>query len=345
MDVNAFDYTLPEELIAQSPAAERTASRLMAVDRRTGRWEHRPFTSFIDYLHPGDTLVLNDTKVMPARLFGVRRHTGAKVELLLLHHLGDDRWEALVRPAKKLRAGDWIDFGQANRLLSAQVEEEKEAGGRIIRFHYEGIWSELLDQLGHMPLPPYIRQQLMEKSRYQTVYAKHEGSAAAPTAGLHFSASYLEQIKEKGIAITYVTLHVGLGTFRPVSVERVEDHVMHAEYYELSAAAAQEINATRKRGGRIIAVGTTSARTLEAVAQMQGNECLEAACGWTDIFIFPGYEFKCVDALLTNFHLPKSTLLMLVSALSSRELVLRAYEEAVAQRYRFFSFGDAMFLY
>lgn len=217
MDVNAFDYTLPEELIAQSPAAERTASRLMAVDRRTGRWEHRPFTSFIDYLHPGDTLVLNDTKVMPARLFGVRRHTGAKVELLLLHHLGDDRWEALVRPAKKLRAGDWIDFGQANRLLSAQVEEEKEAGGRIIRFHYEGIWSELLDQLGHMPLPPYIRQQLMEKSRYQTVYAKHEGSAAAPTAGLHFSASYLEQIKEKGIAITYVTLHVGLGTFRPVS--------------------------------------------------------------------------------------------------------------------------------
>lgn len=345
MDVNQFDYILPEELIAQTPVAERTSSRLMCVDRHTGQLEHHMFSTLIDHLREGDTLILNDTKVLPARLYGLKRDTGAKVEALLLKNIGEDRWEALVKPAKKLKVGDVITFGND---LAATVEAEGDMGGRTLRFRYVGVFNELLAELGHMPLPPYIKAELKEKSRYQTVYARAEGSAAAPTAGLHFTKEYLEQIKNKGVSIAYVTLHVGLGTFRPVSVDRVEDHEMHAEYYEISEETAQIINETRARGGRVIAVGTTSARTLEAAGQAmaeQGSEHMTASSGWTSIFIYPGYTFRVIDGLITNFHLPKSTLLMLVSAFASRDTMIQAYEEAVKEKYRFFSFGDAMFIH
>lgn len=366
MDVSLFDYTLPESLIAQTPAVDRTGSRLLCLDRNSGEVSHLQFANIIQLLNKGDTLVLNDTKVIPARLFGVKHETGAKAEVLLLKDLGADRWEALVRPAKKLKTGDTIRFVRHDQpetdehevtgSLSAVITEEGEMGARVLHFQYEGIFNEWLEQLGQMPLPPYIKQQLGEQERYQTVYAKHEGSAAAPTAGLHFSQSLLEEIKAKGIHIAYITLHVGLGTFRPVNVERVEDHVMHEEYYELSAEAADMINKTRQNGGRIIAVGTTSARALEAAAQamakgdtepnMAANALqMQAVSGWTNIYIYPGYSFQVVDALLTNFHLPKSTLLMLISAFAGRETVLSAYEEAVRLQYRFFSFGDAMFIH
>lgn len=345
MDVSQFDYELPAELIAQTPALERTSSRLMCIDRHAGQLEHAMFSSLIDHLREGDTLILNDTKVLPARLFGLKRDTGAKAEVLLLKNLGDDHWEALVKPAKKLKAGDVLTFGTD---LAATIEAEGEMGARTLRFRYVGVFNELLAELGQMPLPPYIKTELEEQSRYQTVYARAEGSAAAPTAGLHFTTDYLERIARKGIAIAYVTLHVGLGTFRPVSVDRVEDHEMHAEYYEISAETARIINETRARGGRVIAVGTTTARTLEAAGQAsaaEGNELVTARHGWTSIFIYPGYTFRVIDGLITNFHLPKSTLLMLVSAFANRDHIIRAYEEAVKQRYRFFSFGDAMFIY
>jgi S-adenosylmethionine:tRNA ribosyltransferase-isomerase len=347
MDVSLFDFELPEELIAQTPLAERTSSRLLTLHKHTGQIGHRSFSDLIDSLRPGDLLVMNDTRVIPARLFGVKRDTGAKAEVLLLKAHGDDRWEALVRPGKRLHTGAIIDFGNeaGKPLLSAVIEGEGEQGERTLRFSYQGIFNELLDQLGHMPLPPYIKEQLSDRERYQTVYARQEGSAAAPTAGLHFTESYLRQIEEAGIRLAYITLHVGLGTFRPVAVDNVEEHVMHSEYYELNERTAMLLNETRSQGGRVIAVGTTSARTLETVGSLFGGKPIEACRGWTDIFIYPGYSFKLVDALLTNFHLPKSTLLMLISALAGREHVLAAYREAVDQKYRFFSFGDAMFIY
>ncbi|GGG20141.1 tRNA preQ1(34) S-adenosylmethionine ribosyltransferase-isomerase QueA [Paenibacillus abyssi] len=348
MNVEWFDFELPEHLIAQTPLAERTASRLLTLDRQTGRIGHRSFTDLAEYLNPGDTLVLNDTRVLPARLLGFKPDTGARIELLLLKQLEDNRWETLAKPAKRLKAGSelWFgDNGTGGPLLRAVVESEGEMGARTVKFHYTGIFTEILEQLGEMPLPPYIRTRLADKERYQTVYAKHEGSAAAPTAGLHFTSSYLKQLQDKGINIAYVTLHVGLGTFRPMSVERIEDHVMHEEYYDLDENNAQKIRETKERGGRIIAVGTTSARTLETVAGRFPEGGIQACSGWTGIFIYPGYTFRLVDALLTNFHLPKSTLVMLVSALAGRDPIMRAYKEAVEREYRFFSFGDAMFIY
>lgn len=340
-----FDYDLPESLIAQTPLPDRTASRLLTLDKRNGAVGHHMFEELADYLEAGDLLVLNDTRVIPARLFGVKADTGAKAEVLLLKQLEGDRWEALVRPGKKLKTGAVLHFGEAGQppLLTAVVEAEGEMGGRTLHFQYEGIFNEILDRLGHMPLPPYIKEQLPERERYQTVYARHEGSAAAPTAGLHFTKEYLHKLEQKGVQLAYVTLHVGLGTFRPVSAETVEAHEMHEEYYEVPQETADKVNETRKRGGRIIAIGTTSARTLETAGREDGT--LEAGSGWTGIFIYPGYRFKVVDALLTNFHLPKSTLLMLISALAGRENVLAAYKEAVERKYRFFSFGDAMFIY
>jgi S-adenosylmethionine:tRNA ribosyltransferase-isomerase len=354
MNVEDYDYILPEQLIAQTPLLERTKSRLLTLDKRNGKIGHKQFDQLSELLNPGDLLVLNDTRVIPARLFGIKRDTGAKAEVLLLQALENDCWEVLIRPGKKLKTGAVIVFSEQ---LSAIIEEEGEMGIRKIRFSYQGIFNEILDKLGQMPLPPYIKERLDEKERYQTVYAKHDGSAAAPTAGLHFTQEYLDQLRAKGIQTAYVTLHVGLGTFRPVSVERIEEHVMHAEYYNLPQQTADAINEARAKGGRIIAVGTTSARTLETVARISGlmhkkqgeelNELisLQASQGWTDIFLYPGQDLLLVDALLTNFHLPKSTLLMLVSALSSREYILDAYREAVEQEYRFFSFGDAMFIY
>lgn len=343
MNVDLFDYHLPEHLIAQTPLADRTSSRLLTLSRETGEISHHHFSDIVDMIHPGDLIVVNDTRVIPARLFGVKPDTGAKIEVLLLKQEGDNRWEALVKPAKRMKTGAVVTFGDE---LKAVVEEELEMGGRILRFEYEGIFQEILDRLGEMPLPPYIKEQLEDKERYQTVYAKHEGSAAAPTAGLHFTKELLAQLKDKGVQITAITLHVGLGTFRPMSAERVEDHVMHAEYYEISDETVQLIRETKSKGGRIIAVGTTSARTLETVAQRFTDvKSLQACSGWTDIFMYPGFEFKVVDALITNFHLPKSTLVMLVSALAGRERILQAYEEAVKMEYRFFSFGDAMFIY
>ncbi|MCM3785566.1 tRNA preQ1(34) S-adenosylmethionine ribosyltransferase-isomerase QueA [Neobacillus mesonae] len=342
MNVDLYDFELPDSLIAQTPLKERSASRLLTLNKETGELGHHTFTDIIDYLSPGDTLILNDTRVIPARLFGVKEDTGAKAEVLLLHNLGEDRWETLVKPGKKLKKGTVIRFGDE---LSAIIEEESDMGGRIIRFHYEGIFQEILDRLGQMPLPPYIKETLEDKERYQTVYAKHEGSAAAPTAGLHFTEELLSRIQAKGISLGFITLHVGLGTFRPMSVDVVEEHVMHAEYYSLSQETADLINETKKRGGRVVAVGTTSCRTLETVgSQLEGKE-LSASSGWTDIFIYPGYPFKVVDALITNFHLPKSTLVMLVSALAGLEHIMTAYKEAVNQEYRFFSFGDSMFIY
>lgn len=342
MNVDLYDFELPEELIAQTPLPDRSASRLLTLNKETGRTEHRHFTDILEELQPGDTLVLNDTRVIPARLFGIKEDTGAKAEVLLLKNLGEDRWEALVKPGKKLKAGAVITFGDE---LKAVVEEESDMGGRTLRFRYEGIFQEILDRLGTMPLPPYIKEKLDDRERYQTVYAKNEGSAAAPTAGLHFTEELLERIQQKGVRLAYITLHVGLGTFRPMSVEKVEDHVMHAEFFMLSEETADILNEARERGGRIVAVGTTSCRTLETVGNMFGGAPLEACSGWTDIFIYPGYEFKLVDALITNFHLPKSTLVMLVSALAGREHILAAYGEAVREKYRFFSFGDAMFIY
>lgn len=342
MNVDAYDFHLPEELIAQTPLPDRSSSRLLLVNKEDGELAHRHFTDIIDYFQPGDTLVLNDTRVIPARLFGVKEDTGAKAEVLLLKNLGDDRWEALVKPGKKLKTGAVIVFSDE---LSAVIEDEADMGGRTLRFKYQGIFQEILDRLGTMPLPPYIKETLDDRERYQTVYAKHEGSAAAPTAGLHFTQELLEQIEAKGVNIAYITLHVGLGTFRPMSVEKVEEHVMHSEFFVMSQENADIINTTKEKGGRVIAVGTTSCRTLETVGrQCEGGPLVECS-GWTDIFIYPGYELRVVDALITNFHLPKSTLVMLVSALAGREHILAAYEEAIEQKYRFFSFGDAMFIY
>ncbi|MDP5272762.1 tRNA preQ1(34) S-adenosylmethionine ribosyltransferase-isomerase QueA [Chengkuizengella axinellae] len=346
MNVNLYHFDLPEHLIAQTPLKNRTKSRLLTLDKNTGHVKHQQFEDFIEYLQPNDTLVLNNTKVIPARLFGTKKHTGAKAEVLLLKNVSDDRWEALVKPAKRLKKGSMIEFGPSDQpLLTAEVVEESEMGQRVLKFTYDGIFPEILDQLGHMPLPPYIKEQLEDKERYQTVFAKEEGSAAAPTAGLHFTESYLKQIRDKGVTITYVTLHVGLGTFRPVSVEDINDHKMHSEYYEMTEECATTLNETVKSGGRVIAVGTTVVRTLETIANEQKIGELTACSGWTDIFIYPGYELKLVNALLTNFHLPKSTLLMLISAFAGREKVLNAYEEAIQNEYRFFSFGDAMFIY
>jgi S-adenosylmethionine:tRNA ribosyltransferase-isomerase len=344
MNVSDYDFELPESLIAQTPLLERTLSRLLVLGRSNGHIEHRAFTDLAEYLKPGDTLVLNDTRVLPARLFGIKADTGAKVELLLLKRLDGDRWETLVRPGKKLHKGAKLSFGVSELLLTAVVEEEGEMGARIIRFHYEGIFNELLDKLGQMPLPPYIKERLSDRERYQTVYSRNEGSAAAPTAGLHFTESFLERLQANGVKLCPITLHVGLGTFRPVSAETIEEHEMHAEWFSVSEESAKLLNEAKDRGGRIIAVGTTSARTLETIGQRFRDTPLQACSGWTDIFIYPGYKFIIVNALLTNFHLPRSTLVMLVSALAGRESVLNAYREAIKHEYRFFSFGDAMFI-
>lgn len=341
MKLDQFDFELPEELIAQVPLENRAASRLMVLDKQSGDIKHEIFSDITKYLQKGDCLVLNDTKVLPARLFGLKVDTGAKVEVLLLKQLNGDRWETLVKPAKRLKKGMTLTFGDGQ--LQAVCLDELEHGGRILEFQYDGIFYEVLDQLGKMPLPPYIKTQLEDQDRYQTVYAKERGSAAAPTAGLHFTEELLEEIREKGIHIAYITLHVGLGTFRPVNVDDIEEHDMHSEFYRMSEETASLLNQTRKQGGRIISVGTTSTRTLETIATVH-NGHFEEANGWTDIFIYPGYEFKAIDGMITNFHLPKSTLIMLVSALAGREPVLHAYEEAVKEKYRFFSFGDAMLL-
>ncbi len=340
MDLHDFYYELPRELIAQDPLEDRSGSRLLVLNRSTGETEHHIFREIREYLRPGDCLVVNDTKVIPARLIGSREGTGAKIEVLLLKRRADDVWETLVKPGKKARPGVRLCFGDG--LLRGEVLEVVEEGNRLIRFTYEGIFEEILDRLGQMPLPPYITHQLKDRNRYQTVYAKHDGSAAAPTAGLHFTPELLDEIRKKGVQIAHVTLHVGLGTFRPVKVEAIEDHHMHSEFYVVEEEQARIINETRAGGGRIIAVGTTSCRTLESAADEDG--VLRAGSGWTDIFIYPGYEFRLTDCLITNFHLPESTLLMLVSALAGRERILKAYEEAVKERYRFFSFGDAMFI-
>lgn len=341
MKLTDFYYDLPEELIAQDPLEKRSDSRLMVVGREDGSIVHRHFYDILDYVNPGDCLVINDTKVIPARLMGVKEDTGASIEVLLLKRKEEKIWETLVKPGKKARVGARISFGGG--LLVGEVMDIVEEGNRLIRFEYEGIWEELLDRLGQMPLPPYITHQLKDRNRYQTVYAKNEGSAAAPTAGLHFTNELLRQLKEKGVEIAHVTLHVGLGTFRPVKVDNILEHHMHSEFYVVEEEEAARINAAKQRGNQIISVGTTSTRTLESVAD--DNGIVRAGSGWTDIFIYPGYQFKVVDSLITNFHLPESTLLMLVSAFSTREQMLHAYEEAVEERYRFFSFGDAMLIH
>ncbi len=338
MNLHEFYYELPRELIAQDPLPDRSGSRLLLLDRKTGETEHHIFRDIVDYLNPGDCLAVNNTKVIPARLIGSRAETGAKIEVLLLKRGEDDVWETLVKPGKKAKPGTKILFGGG--LLTGEVLEVIEDGNRKIRFQYEGIFEEILDQLGQMPLPPYITHQLKDKNRYQTVYAKHDGSAAAPTAGLHFTPELLRKIEEKGVLIAHVTLHVGLGTFRPVKVENILEHHMHSEFYMVEEEQARLINETKKQGGRVIAVGTTSCRTLESAAGEDG--ILKAGSGWTDIFIYPGYEFRLTDGLITNFHLPESTLMMLVSALAGRDRIMNAYAEAVKERYRFFSFGDAM---
>lgn len=340
MKKSDFYFDLPQELIAQDPLKDRAASRLLVLDRKTGDVSHHVFREIADYLEPGDCLVLNNTKVIPARLLGRREGTGAHVEVLLLKRREADVWEALVKPGKKCRPGTRLSFGDG--LLKAQVLETVEEGNRLIRFEYRGIWEEVLDRLGEMPLPPYITHRLEDRNRYQTVYAKYEGSAAAPTAGLHFTEELLGQIADKGVNIAYVTLHVGLGTFRPVKEENVLEHHMHSEYYQISEEAAEQINRTKAAGGRVICVGTTSCRTVESAADDTGK--VHAGSGNTEIFIYPGYRFKVLDALITNFHLPESTLVMLVSALAGRENVLAAYREAIRERYRFFSFGDCMFI-
>ena len=340
MDVKDFYFDLPEELIAQDPLKDRSSSRLLVLDRDTGEVQHRVFRDIVEYLRPGDCLVINDTKVIPARLFGIKKDTGAKIEILLLKRRENDIWETLVRPGKKCRPGTVIEFGEG--LLSGTVVETVDDGNRLIRFSYKGIFEEILDQLGQMPLPPYITHELKDKNRYQTVYAKHEGSAAAPTAGLHFTNELLKQIEEMGVKVAHVTLHVGLGTFRPVKVENVLDHHMHSEFYVVEESEARKVNDTKAGGGGVICVGTTSCRTVESASTDDG--ILQAKTGWTEIFIYPGYRFKVLDALITNFHLPESTLVMLVSALAGRGHILDAYKEAVKERYRFFSFGDAMFI-
>ena len=340
MKTSDFYFDLPQELIAQDPLEDRSASRLLHLDKTTGAIEHTNFKHVLDFLKPGDCLVINDTKVIPARLYGHKVDTGAVIELLLLKRHENDVWETLVKPGKKARPGAVISFGDG--LLTGKILDIVEEGNRLIQFSYEGIFEEILDQLGEMPLPPYITHKLQDKNRYQTVYAKHEGSAAAPTAGLHFTEELLQQVKEMGVNIAHVTLHVGLGTFRPVKVEDVTDHHMHSEFYVVEPDQAELINQTKKNGGRVIAVGTTSCRTLESATDENG--ILQAKSGWTEIFIYPGYSFKMIDGLITNFHLPESTLLMLVSALAGKEQIMAAYEEAVKERYRFFSFGDAMII-
>ena len=340
MKTSDFYYDLPEELIAQDPLEDRSSSRLMCLDKETGDITHTHFRHILDELNPGDCLVINDTKVIPARLYGSKAGTNAGIEILLLKRKEDHVWETLVKPGKKAKPGTVISFG--NGLLTGEVIDVVEEGNRLIQFSYEGIFEEILDQLGEMPLPPYIAHKLQDKGRYQTVYAKHEGSAAAPTAGLHFTEELLEQIKAKGVNIAHVTLHVGLGTFRPVKVDDVEKHHMHSEFYMIEEEQAERINRTKREGNRVIAVGTTSCRTLESASDEEG--ILHAGSGWTEIFIYPGYSFKMIDGLITNFHLPESTLLMLVSALAGKEPIMHAYEEAVKEKYRFFSFGDAMFI-
>ena len=341
MNTADFDFDLPEELIAQTPLEKRDASRLLVVDKETGAFSDQHFDQIIDQLQPGDALVMNNTRVLPARLYGIKPETGGHVELLLLKNTQGDDWEVLAKPAKRLRVGAQISFGDGR--LTATVVEELDHGGRIVRFGYEGIFLEVLESLGEMPLPPYIHEKLSDRERYQTVYAKENGSAAAPTAGLHFTKELLEQIAAKGVKLVYLTLHVGLGTFRPVSVDSLDDHEMHSEFYSLSEEAAQTLRQVKANGGRVIAVGTTSIRTLETIgSKFQGQ--IQADSGWTNIFIKPGYDWKVVDAFSTNFHLPKSTLVMLVSAFAGRSLTLEAYEHAIAERYRFFSFGDAMFI-
>ena len=335
-----FYYDLPQELIAQDPLEDRSSSRLLVLDKKTGETQHHTFREIVNYLNPGDCLVINDTKVIPARLIGAKEETGAKIEVLLLKRKQNDVWETLVKPGRKAKPGTRISFGDG--LLKGEVIDVVDEGNRLIRFEYDGIFEEILDRLGQMPLPPYITHQLKDKDRYNTVYAAHEGSAAAPTAGLHFTPELLKEIGRKGVDIARVTLHVGLGTFRPVKVDDVENHHMHSEFYMIDEEAAEKINGAKARGGRVICVGTTSCRTIESAADENGR--LKACSGWTEIFIYPGYTFKVLDGLITNFHLPESTLIMLVSALAGREHVLAAYEEAVRERYRFFSFGDAMLI-
>lgn len=340
MNVSDFYFDLPQELIAQDPLEDRAASRLLVLDKETGEIKHRHFRDVMKFLHEGDCLVINDTKVIPARLIGNKVGTDAKIEVLLLKRKSDNVWETLVKPGKKMREGAEVSFGDG--LLKGKVIGVVDEGNRLIQFEYDGIFEEILDQLGQMPLPPYITHQLKDKNRYQTVYAKHEGSAAAPTAGLHFTKELLKEIEDMGVKIAHVTLHVGLGTFRPVKVETIEDHHMHSEFYVVEEEEARKVNETKKNGGRVICVGTTSCRTLESATGEDG--VLKAGSGWTEIFIYPGYQFKILDCLITNFHLPESTLVMLVSALAGREHVLNAYQEAIKERYRFFSFGDAMFI-
>lgn len=340
MNVKDFDFYLPEELIAQHPLEQRDSSRLMVLDKKTGEINHKSFHDIIGYLNKGDTLVLNNTRVMPARLIGEKEETGGKIEFLLLKRIEKDKWECLAKPGKSARVGRRFTFGEGK--LKAEVIEVKDNGNRIVEFYYEGIFEEVLDSLGEMPLPPYIHERLEDRERYQTVYSKENGSAAAPTAGLHFTKELLKEIKNKGINIVYLTLHVGLGTFRPVKVESIEEHEMHSEFYMLSKESADIINETKKSGNAVISVGTTSTRTLETIADENG--LVKEQSGWTNIFIYPGYKFKVVDKLITNFHLPESTLIMLVSTLAGKESVMKAYNEAVNERYRFFSFGDAMFV-
>ena len=340
MKTSDFNFDLPQELIAQVPIKDRTSSRLMVIDKETGKVEHKIFRDIIDYLNPGDCLVLNDTRVIPARLIGSKVGTGGKIEFLLLKRTEDDTWETLVKPGKKAKIGAQFSFGDGK--LIAEVVDMAEDGARIVKFKYDGIFEEILDELGNMPLPPYITEKLEEKERYQTVYSKHNGSAAAPTAGLHFTDELLQKIKAKGVELAFVTLHVGLGTFRPVKVEDVTNHQMHSEYYIVTEEAAEKINKAKENGHKVISVGTTSTRTIESVADENGK--VKATSGWTSIFIYPGYKWKVIDNLITNFHLPESTLIMLVSSLAGKEHVLNAYDEAVKERYRFFSFGDAMFI-
>jgi len=340
MKTSDFYYDLPQELIAQDPLEDRSSSRLMVLDKETGAVKHHVFRDILAYLNPGDCLVINNTKVIPARLYGSKVGTDAKIEVLLLKRRENNIWETLVKPGKKCRVGTKISFGEG--LLTGEVVDVVEEGNRLIQFQYEGVFEEILDQLGQMPLPPYITHQLKDKNRYQTVYAKYDGSAAAPTAGLHFTPELLEKIREKGVQVAEVTLHVGLGTFRPVKVEDVTEHHMHSEFYVVEEEQAKLINDTKKAGGRVISVGTTSCRTLESASTEDGM--VHPGSGWTDIFIYPGYQFKVIDALITNFHLPESTLLMLVSALAGKDHIMAAYQEAVKERYRFFSFGDAMFI-
>lgn len=340
MKTSDFYYDLPKELIAQDPLEDRSASRLMHLNKETGEYEHGHFRDILKYLKPGDCLVINDTKVIPARLYGSKVGTDAAIEILLLKRRENDIWETLVKPGKKCKVGTVISFGDG--ILTGEVVDIVDEGNRLIQFHYNGIFEEILDQLGEMPLPPYITHKLQDKNRYQTVYAKHEGSAAAPTAGLHFTKELLQQVQDAGVKIAHVTLHVGLGTFRPVKVEDVTQHHMHSEFYVVEEDQAKLINDTKAAGGRVIAVGTTSCRTLESATGEDG--ILKAGSGWTEIFIYPGYRFKMIDGLITNFHLPESTLVMLVSALAGKEHIMAAYEEAVREKYRFFSFGDAMFI-